>query len=511
MSGSDPNRNTLPGAHLLLRADAGPEIGSGHVVRCLALAQAWEDQGGKARFASVTSATGLISRDDNIEAVTLRAEAGSDGDAKQTINLARAIGAEWVVVDGYCFGADYQNALKDSGLKILFIDDYGHASKYCADIVLNQNAGAREQLYANRQPAVRLLLGHKYVLLRRQFLKWKNRRPDLPETATRVLITTGGGDQSNASLSIIEALQQTGIDGLQATLVVGGLNQNRARIEAAIRNASVPICLKHSVANMAELMSGAHVAVSGAGGTCWELAFMGLPSISLVLSDNQQVVAESLVAAGASINLGRFDSIGSSEISRALRRLMLNLQLRSEMSNSGRLLVDGLGGERVVRTMRSSDLWLRDVEEDDSELLWRWASEPAIRAASFSSGAISWEEHSEWFTRKLRDRNCFIFIAMDHKSLPVGQTRFDLLNPHEAEIAVSMSADNRGAGLGSLLIDLGFQKLMSITSVQTVHAYIKPENKASLGAFTKANFQDAGMVTVKGNAASHLIRSRVTS
>ena len=509
MSDSDPNRNTLHGERLLIRADAYPEIGGGHVTRCLALAQAWEDCGGKASFASINSYSGLNSDEGNIESLTLAAEAGSPEDAKHTIRYARDIGAEWVVVDGYRFGADYQSALKHAGLKVLFVDDYGHASRYCADLVLNQNAGASERLYRNREAFTRLLLGPKYVLLRRQFRQWQNWKRDIPETATRILVTTGGSDPLNASRRIVEALQHVCVQNLQVTLVAGELNQRRAELEAATRSSSVMISLKHSVTNMAELMSWADVAVSGAGTTCWELAFMRLPNLALVLSDNQQAVAENLAAAGASLNLGPFRSIKDGEISEALRRLLMNSQLRRKMSESGRLLVDGLGCDRVVRAMIPVKLELREAEENDAELLWKWVSEPAVRTASFSSIPISWEEHREWFTRKLRDRNCFIFIAMDHQNAPVGQARFDLLSPDEAEIDVSISSANRGAGFGSLLIDIGFEKLMSITSVLTVHAFIKPDNKASIMAFARANFQDAGMVTMKGYAASHFVRSRL--
>ena len=511
MSDSDPNRKTLHGERLLIRADAHPEIGSGHVTRCLALAQTWEDCGGKASFASVTSYNGFTADEGNIDSVILAAEAGSPEDAEHTIRIARDIGAEWVVIDGYQFGADYQHALKHAGLKVLFVDDYGHASRYCADLVLNQNAGASELLYRNREAFTRLLLGPKYILLRRQFRQWRNWNRDIPAIATRILVTTGGSDPLNASRGIIEALQYVCVQNLQATLVAGELNQHRAELEAATRSSSVMICLKHSVTNMAELMSWADVAVSGAGSTCWELAFMGLPNLAFVLSDNQQALAESLASAGASLNLGPFGSIGDREISEALRRLLLNSQLRRKMSESGRLLVDGLGCERVVTAMNPVKLQLRDAEENDADLLWRWVSEPAVRTASFSSDPISWEEHREWFTRKLRDHNCFIFIAMDHQKEPVGQARFDLLNPDEAEIDVSISSANRGAGLGSLMIDIGFEKLMSITSVRTVHAFIKPENTASIMAFARANFEDAGMATVNGYAASHFIRSRLNA
>jgi spore coat polysaccharide biosynthesis predicted glycosyltransferase SpsG len=96
----------------------------------------------------------------------LPVEAGSDADARATAGLARDIGADWAVVDGYHFTGHYQRLLKDTAMRILAIDDNGLAEHYWADIVLNQNLHAREALYPSREPNVRMLLGPRYALLR---------------------------------------------------------------------------------------------------------------------------------------------------------------------------------------------------------------------------------------------------------------------------------------------------------------------------------------------------------
>ncbi len=130
---------------LLIRADASPDIGTGHVMRCMALAQAWQDAGGRALFAA-TSITPAIKNRLSLEwceLVAVSATAGSLQDAQETIGIAKSCGAEWIVVDGYHFGQEYQRDLKSAGRKVLFLDDYGHAQTYSADFVLNQNLSAR--------------------------------------------------------------------------------------------------------------------------------------------------------------------------------------------------------------------------------------------------------------------------------------------------------------------------------------------------------------------------------
>src|SRR5215216_4793334 len=165
---------TLP--PLLIRADASAQIGTGHIMRCLALAQAWQAQGGAVTFATMKTLPDALQtrlQNEHIVLHLLDTKPGSADDAAQTAALAASLGAA-VVVDGYHFGGDYQYTLKSAGLKLLFIDDNVHADHYYADFVLNQNIYANEAMYANREPRTILLLGPRYVLLRLEFWRWRD-------------------------------------------------------------------------------------------------------------------------------------------------------------------------------------------------------------------------------------------------------------------------------------------------------------------------------------------------
>ena len=159
--------------NLLFRTDASVGSGTGHVMRCLALAQALQDAGGHAIFA-VADATPALEerlRMEKVEHLRPKVIPGSPDDAKETVELAQKKNASWVVVDGYHFGAEYQSLLKAAGLKLLFVDDNGHGESYSADLVLNQNTHARPGLYRKRDPQTRLLLGPRYAMLRREFTR----------------------------------------------------------------------------------------------------------------------------------------------------------------------------------------------------------------------------------------------------------------------------------------------------------------------------------------------------
>jgi UDP-2,4-diacetamido-2,4,6-trideoxy-beta-L-altropyranose hydrolase len=342
---------------IIVRADASEQIGSGHLMRCLALAQAWQDTGGAAVFASAMGSPGteLRLRTEGLETVQLPVEPGSAEDAARTIALAREIGASWIVADGYHFGADYQRAVKDAGLKLLFIDDNGHAVSYCADIVLNQNLHAHAGLYEDRDADTQLLLGPRYALLRREFLQWRGWQREFPAVARKLLVTMGGGDFENVTSNIIGALPQIGVEGLEIVVVVGENNSHYEQLEAAASNSPVLVRLANSVSNMSELMVWADVVIASGGSTNWELAFLGVPSCVIVVANNQLQIAEALEAQGIVINMGWFSKVDESKLAESVENLLKSKVARKDMSRRGRFLVDGHGSRRTAAKLKDTE------------------------------------------------------------------------------------------------------------------------------------------------------------
>ncbi|RME97647.1 MAG: UDP-2,4-diacetamido-2,4,6-trideoxy-beta-L-altropyranose hydrolase, partial [Chloroflexi bacterium] len=305
---------------LIIRADANTQMGTGHVMRCIALAQAWQDKGGEVCFVSAFELPAIETRliNEGFNIIFLNVEPGSRSDAEQTAHHSHKLNGEWVVVDGYHFDGDYQKAIKDAGLKLLSIDDYGHASHYHANIVLNQNIYATEALYTNRESDTRLLLGSEYVLLRREFWRWRGWQREIPDVASKILVTLGGSDPNNVTLKIIQALNYISTITLDIVVVVGGSNPHQASLQNTANKSRHKIRLVHNVTNMPELMAWADIAISAGGSTCWELAFMGLPNLIVILADNQRFIAEKLSQMGIAVNLGWHTNLSIKEINRTL-------------------------------------------------------------------------------------------------------------------------------------------------------------------------------------------------
>lgn len=477
-------------------------------MRCLALAEPWLQAGSKAALLSseLPEALARQARNLGIEVHPLNSAAGSPDDARETARLAGDWQTDWVVVDGYQFDADYQRALKAAGRRLLVLDDHGHAGHCHADFVLNQNLGASEALYPSREPNARLLLGTRYVQLRGEFLKHASNRGRRREeadsdarhpasAAARVLVTLGGSDLDNATGKIVEALKQ--VPGVRATVVAGASNPHFERLKSQIADSQFR--LLRSAGNMPELMSQADVAIAAGGTTAWELCFMGVPVLLIALADNQRSNVEQLASAGVARNLGWHGSLTPARLAGELQNLLQDSAARAAMSERGRSLVDGLGSFRVWRLLNEPLLDLRSATPDDCRRVFDWANEPATRAASFSSEPIPWETHVQWFTRKLADPQCRLWIV-EACPATLGQVRFDL-EGRVAAISVGLDPAQRGRNLGALLIWAACRKLAREADVERIVAFIKPDNAASIRAFEKAGFARAGATTVNGQPA----------
>jgi UDP-2,4-diacetamido-2,4,6-trideoxy-beta-L-altropyranose hydrolase len=425
-------------------------------------------------------------------------------DSTQTIALALDKQAGWVVVDGYQFGAEYQSALKSAGFKVLFMDDYGHARRYEADMILNQNASASANLYAKRAPHSRMLLGSRYCLLRREFSSWKNWEREISPVGTRVLVTMGGSDPDNLTGAIVEALSHARIDGLEAIVVVGGSNPRLNDVQDRIGD-EAKISIRKDVTNISELIAWADVAVSSAGSTCWELCFLGLPAIIFAVAENQKPNARELHDRGCAIHLGNPSDFNRDRLADRLAGLLNSQHERNRMSEAGRRLIDGKGSERVASLLRR-DLRLRAATQADRELLRIWANDPQVRAASFSSGPIAVEEHNKWFAGKMNDPNTTILIAENGTGTTIGQFRVDWRSEQEGEIDVSLASEFRGTGLGGALIEFGVNAVFA-DGGQRLHAFVKPDNQASRRAFEQAGFDNFGEEIMYEQRTIHYVRT----
>lgn len=455
---------------MVVRADGGPGIGSGHLGRCLALTQAWIDGGGTAILASA-----------GIPPTWAHRYAREGVDLREPADAPYA-GADWAVMDGYGFSASDQEEIVASGCRLLSIDDHGRLGRNVADVILDQNLGATAELYPSRPDHTDLLLGPRYALLRRDF-RGRHRRPRTTPVQARRLLVFPGGAPSTATV------------------------QTFAAVVADRRLAGMDVVELGGVDDVAAVMADADLAFATSGSVCWELCCTGLPAVLLAVADNQVPVARALSEQGAAEDAGSLDSCDPSVVAARLADLAADPGRRAAMSRCGEALVDGRGAKRVVVRLRSGLLQLRSATADDARVLWDWANDPVVRASAFHGRPIPWDDHRDWLARRLADPDTSIYVALDLDAAPVGVVRFQRLGS-SAEISVTVAADRRGQGWGPVIIDGGVRQLLAETSVDEVIARIKPDNRASLSSFEDAAFMRTGESDGPGERCVHYIRYR---
>ena len=499
---------------LLIRADANARIGTGHLMRCLALAQGWKARGRQATFITACESESLRHRlsDEDFQVITLEQSHPNPADWGATSQALAAHPGAWVVLDGYHFDPAYQRQIKETGHRLLVIDDMAHLDHYYADLVLNQNINAERSRYSC-ELYTHLLLGTRYVLLRSEFLAWREWQREVPQVARKVLVTLGGSDPNNQTLKVIQAMQQIAVDGLEAVVVVGASNPHFQELQSVARNSQFTIRLVQNVTDMSELMAWADVAVSAGGSTCWEMAFMGLPNVILVLAENQRGVAEGLGTLGIALNLGWYAEISELELAQTLEMLIANPAYRKAMSEKGRQLVDGAGANSVVSAMNklvqtapaADRLRVRRACFQDAELLWQWANDPSVRANSFHPEPILLDEHLEWYKEKLTSSDTRIWI-LELNQVPVAQIRYDRVNTDTAEISFSVVSEHRGRGLGTRSLVLTSGMVCRELGVKRLRGRVFSSNDASVRVFTKAGFECVGQEQVSDKLCMIFVR-----
>lgn len=336
---------------VVIRADASVSIGSGHVMRCLALAEALKAARAKVAFVCREHEGNLCSlvQAARFPIFRLPDESATSGeDAEQTIEaLGKAwSAADWIVVDHYGLDENWEKRIRRLGGRIMAIDDFTGRDHDC-DLLLDQNVlpGTGSD-YASRVPrSCRMLLGPQHALLRTEFARERARLRPRDGELRRVLIFFGGSDPTNETSKALDGVLEFGRSGLAIDVVVGAANPHRDTVQR--KCGTSPHASYHcQVGNMAELMAKADLSLGAGGSASWERCCLALPTIAAVLADNQARVAETLARQGALVNLGESGSLDATDYSTAIGRL--DKAALREMSRVAGTLVDGRGADRVA-------------------------------------------------------------------------------------------------------------------------------------------------------------------
>ncbi len=483
---------------IVIRADASIEIGFGHIYRCRSLALELRRRGAEVFFICRDLPGNLcdfLTRQ-NFPVLQLpapaagRAGAGAVQDAEESLSVLAALpGAiDWLVVDHYALGREWELRLRERVAKILVVDDLANREHDCELLLDSGFYPEMEHRYAGLVPAAcRLLAGPSYALLDAAFAQQRGKEKG--KSGKRLLVFFGGSDITNETGKTLAALSQLSNEQLSVDVVIGSGNPHREKIEqlAASRE---EITLHYQVETMAFLMARADIALGAGGTTTWERCCLGLPSIVISVADNQTALAENLARNGRILYLGEASQVTEDEILKAVQSLLYFPWWHHSLSRRSRELVDGQGCRRLSRILLPEKIDLRPAEAEDCDKIHAWRNAEITRLYSFSNEEISLAAHRQWFRKILADELSVLLVG-ERDGQPVGILRYDFSPDMKARVSVYLAPGCHGLGLGSSLIRTGSCWIRQrFPSCKAIQAEVLKENTAGRKAFLTAGFTE---------------------
>ncbi len=475
---------------VLILTEGGRDIGLGHITRCTSVYEAFEEFGVQPQLiVDGDEAVRELLRDKNARVF--------DWLNGREALLATIENADSVFIDSYKADEDLYETVSSAAKTAVYFDDTMRIN-YPKGFVLNGAVFAEQMPYPERE-GVTHLLGARYAPLRKEF--WNVPAKVIRDDIETIMVTFGGSDMHELTARILKLLVETYPKLLKKVIIARGLRGTGA-IES-LRDDKTELVYYPDAARMREVMLESDVAISAGGQTLYELARVGVPSIAVIVAENQSHSVRSWEKVGFAEYAGQWDDDGVIGAIAAKMELLKSRSLREYKRNAGRSVVDGAGSSRVVRELLSAfykpRLTLRRATLADARDLFDLANEEVVRRNSFEAGPIEWDHHLQWLTEKLGDPKCFLFVV-DFQGRFAGQVRFDAIpEPEEAQISISLQKFIRGLGLAPFIISRSIEELLKAGSAVTVvKAYIKDGNLVSVKAFEGAGFKFSKRMQIRG-------------
>jgi UDP-2,4-diacetamido-2,4,6-trideoxy-beta-L-altropyranose hydrolase len=359
------------------RTDASIQIGSGHVIRCLTLADALREQGAECQFICRDHESHMMSlierRDYPVKILPAQTNTfkpaakpahaawlGCDwkADAEQTRQAIGAGVVDWLIVDHYALDRRWHQTLRPSAKCLMVIDDLADRPLDC-DLLLDQNYGSSPSRYAGLVPLHCLQLhGPEYALLKPVYAERRAKMRKRTGAIHRVLIYFGGGaDHAGLTGQAVRAFDRPELADIHLDVVVSAAYAHLSSLQAfAAQRGNVS--LHSQLPDLADLMAQADLAIGAGGATTWERCCMGLPTIVTSIAENQKTISKKLSDQGI-IDSVEIDIV--SDISRFTAKISELINSKSallDLSEKSKAVTDGFGVNRVINKITACERYV---------------------------------------------------------------------------------------------------------------------------------------------------------
>jgi UDP-2,4-diacetamido-2,4,6-trideoxy-beta-L-altropyranose hydrolase len=493
---------------VVFRVDASINIGIGHVMRCLTLADeikktdsdilfiCRELKGNLRRLINKRGfEVSLIHH--NLEGKKNNKDFSWLPDVNETIDIIRNINPTWLIIDHYGIDYRWHDKIRKHTNQIMVIDDLANRQMYC-DLLLDNTIGrVPKDYYFLTNNDCEFLLGPEYSLIRHEFREYRilALKKQLKDFAIRnILVSMGGMDFNNITEDVINSISALDWSPeLVVNVVLSELAPNINSVEKLSKKTNININIITSPKSMAKLMFEADISIGASGSSAWERCSLGLPTLAICTAENQLDIFKELdnlkVHFSADIN-GKYKY--PSLISQ-LKKIKENPSILEPLIGNSFHICDTLGANRVESKMWQSvtkdgkNFDIKNVSSKDIQIIFDWQSHPKTREFSKNSHSPSWDEHTAWVNRKINDLNSVLWLLL-HDNQPCGVLRLDHVD-HGLKngYMISIFVDPLKYRLG--IATLAIQTAKKFFSKFTLYAEILDQNKNSLLLFDNAEFK----------------------
>ncbi len=489
---------------IAFRTDASVQIGTGHFMRCLTLAEELQTKGAKIIFISrhLPQYLSAILLEKGIECKSINDGADFDflddlthskwlgttqaNDARLTNEALADIDCDWVVVDHYAIDHRWEKSVRISCKKMMVIDDLADRHHAC-DVLLDQNyySGMLSRYEGKVSSRCKLLLGPGYAVLRDEFKFFRKHFKPRTGEIKKVLVFFGGVDATDYTSMTIRALAEINCQWA-VDVVIGRQHPNIKKIQHESKKFGFKCHVQ--TARMAELMSEADLSI-GAGGTAiWERCCLGLPAIVFCTAENQRAQISDAVSLGVLYELKIDDLDFAVALRQLIERLLKNPSAFQSISQAGMRYVNGQGARKVAIQLMGDLIEIRRATVNDSMSIFRWRNDEKIRNVSRSTEKISMSVHKRWIEHVLRNTSCELLIG-DLLNQVVGVVRFDI-EANTAEVSIYLVPSDDFSGYGkSLLLSAEKWLKKNRADVKEIHAVVMSCNESSEKLFKDSSYE----------------------
>ena len=484
--------------NVCFRVDASRSMGTGHVMRSLALADALRRLEVQSTFICGPQAGEWVARR-GYEHIELASDSGTvdsveawHSDAAQTQS---AIGAlrnkpDWLIVDDYSLDARWHRALRAFVDRITAVDDLADRDLDCDVLVDHNHAADHRRKYADCVDRKALILGGpRFALINPRYAEVP--RHQWRSEVRSIGIFMGGADTPNLSETALRACRDHANFHGRIEIVSTRLNPHLDRLRAAA-DADGEVDLSIDQPDLADFFSKHDLQIGVGGGATWERCCLGVPAVTVAYVENQWVALRALADLGILVTAELTADAPAETLGNVVRGLLDDAARRQRLAERSREVVDGLGAMRVAFVLSASTLKVRSAVAEDARIMHSWRDDPRTREVSLTRDSIPWDSHVKWLYAALADQTRTLLVGQIG-STPVGVIRFDRAGEAATEVSLYLDPRLYGLGLGRALLSAGEEyEAARRPGDLRFTATVRETNFASRRLFESAGYVRAG-------------------